>query len=166
MRWKNRKVLVTGGASFIGSHLVDRLVAAEAKVRVVDDFSSGRLANIERYVDEKQVELQAGDLNDQQVARDAVRGVEVVFHLAADHGGRGYVDLHQAGPASNLHLDGLVFREAVRAGVEKVVYASSGCVYPSYLQADTAKELYLDEHMSARPTTPTTCTAGRSSWPR
>jgi len=69
----------------------------------------------------------------------------VVFHLAADHGGRGYVDLHQAGPASNLFLDGVVFWEALRAKVEKVVYASSGCVYPNYMQNDPTKELYLRE---------------------
>ena len=67
------------------------------------------------------------------------------FHLAADHGGRGYVDLHQAGPASNFFLDGVVFWEAVRAGVEKVVYASSGCVYPNNMQTDTQKILYLRE---------------------
>jgi nucleoside-diphosphate-sugar epimerase len=74
-----------------------------------------------------------------------MKGIQVVFHLAADHGGRGYVDLHQAGPASNLFLDGLVFWEAVKAGVEKVVYASSGCVYPNYMQTDAKKEIYLRE---------------------
>jgi nucleoside-diphosphate-sugar epimerase len=79
------------------------------------------------------------------VTRAAMKGIEVVFHLAADHGGRGYVDLHQAGPASNLFLDGLVFWEAVKAGVEKVVYASSGCVYPNYMQTDPQKEIYLVE---------------------
>jgi UDP-glucose 4-epimerase len=79
------------------------------------------------------------------VTRAAMNGVQVVFHLAADHGGRGYVDLHQAGPASNLFLDGLVFWEAVKAGVDKVVYASSGCVYPNNMQTDTKQELYLRE---------------------
>ena len=49
------------------------------------------------------------DLREPGVTRAAMNGIEVVFHLAADHGGRGYVDLHQAGPASNLFLDGLVF---------------------------------------------------------
>ena len=47
------------------------------------------------------------------------------------------------GPASNLFLDGVVFWEAVKAGVEKVVFASSGCVYPNYMQTDVGKELYL-----------------------
>ena len=75
----------------------------------------------------------------------------MVFHLAADHGGRGYVDLHQAGPASNLFLDGLIFWEAVKAGVDKVVFASSGCVYPTFLQKDTKKEFYLTEDMVGPP---------------
>ncbi|MCL6481192.1 MAG: NAD-dependent epimerase/dehydratase family protein, partial [Firmicutes bacterium] len=77
--------------------------------------------------------------------------VHVVFHLAADHGGRGYVDLHQAGPASNLFLDGLIFWEALRARVDKVVFASSGCVYPNYLQSDPNQELYLTEDVVRPP---------------
>lgn len=80
-----------------------------------------------------------------------MQGMEVVFHLAADHGGRGYVDTHQAGPASNLFLDGLVFWEALKAGVEKVTFASSGCVYPNYLQQDLTKEIYLTEDMVKPP---------------
>jgi nucleoside-diphosphate-sugar epimerase len=59
--------------------------------------------------------------------------------------------MHQAGPASNLFLDGLVFSEAVKAKVEKVVFASSGCVYPNYLQADATKELYLREDLVKPP---------------
>src|SRR5208282_3207979 len=85
------------------------------------------------------------DLREPGITRAAMKDIQVVFHLAADHGGRGYVDLHQAGPASNLFLDGVVFWEAVKAGVEKVVYASSGCVYPNYMQTDSQKEIYLSE---------------------
>ena len=77
--------------------------------------------------------------------------MEAVFHLAADHGGRGYVDTHQADPAVNLMLDGLLFREALKAGVERVVYASSGCVYPNYLQTDPAQVLYLNEDVVGPP---------------
>jgi len=77
--------------------------------------------------------------------------MQMVFHLAADHGGRGYVDLHQAGPASNLFLDGLVFWQARRAGVEKVVFASSGCVYPNFLQSNPDEETYLTEDMVKPP---------------
>src|SRR6202167_5385854 len=117
--WIRKKVLVTGGASFIGSHLVDALIERGAQVRVVDDLTSGRLANIEHYLSDGRVTFVEADLREPGVTRAAMNGIQVVFHLAADHGGRGYVDLHQAGPASNLFLDVLVFGEAVKAGVEK-----------------------------------------------
>ncbi|HKS68744.1 MAG TPA: NAD-dependent epimerase/dehydratase family protein [Candidatus Acidoferrales bacterium] len=143
--WNRKKVLVTGGASFIGSTLVDALLERGAQVHVVDDLTSGRLSNIEDHVKAGRIAFTEADLREPGVTRRAIEGIEVVFHLAADHGGRGYVDLHQAGPASNLFLDGLVFWEAVKAGVEKVVYASSGCVYPNYMQTDAKKELYLRE---------------------
>lgn len=111
----------------------------------MDDLTSGRLSNIEDHVKAGRIAFTEADLREPGMTRRAIKGVEMVFHLAADHGGRGYVDLHQAGPASNLFLDGLVFWEAVKAGVEKVVYASSGCVYPNYMQTDAKKELYLRE---------------------
>jgi len=151
MDWKDVRVLVTGGASFIGSHLVDALVQRGAKVRVVDDLSSGRLENIEEQIASKHIEFQQADLREPGVTRKAVFHIQVVFHLAADHGGRGYVDLHQAGPASNLFLDGLVFYESRRAGVEKTVFASSGCVYPNFLQGDVNEEIYLTEDKVKSP---------------
>jgi len=149
--WKGRPVLVTGGASFIGSHLVDRLVERGARVRVVDNMSSGRWENLAAHLKNGQVELVEGDLLAPGAAGKAVAGMSVTFHLAADHGGRGYVDLHQAACADNLLLDGLVFRACAEAGVEKVVYASSGCVYPNYLQNDPSKTLYLTEEMAGPP---------------
>src|SRR5215211_2706991 len=104
MDWQNRSTLVTGGASFIGSHLVDALLERGARVRVVDDLSSGRLENIQGHLAAGRVDLLQADLREPGVTRRAVERVDVVFHLAADHGGRGYVDLHEAGPASNLFL--------------------------------------------------------------
>ena len=107
--WNHKKVLVTGGSSFIGSHLVDALVERGAQVRIVDDLTSGRRSNIESHLKTGRVTFVEADLREPGVARAAMKGIEVVFHLAADHGGRGYVDLHQAGPASNLFLDGVGF---------------------------------------------------------
>jgi nucleoside-diphosphate-sugar epimerase len=151
MDWTGRRVLVTGGASFIGSHLVDALVERGAWVRIVDDLSSGRRENIGHHLGNGRVELMQVDLKAPGVARKAVEGVSLVFHLAADHGGRGYVDLHQAACATNLMLDGLVFRACHEAGVEKVVYASSGCVYPNHLQGDPDQILYLTEDTVGPP---------------
>ncbi len=150
-RWTDRRVLVTGGASFIGSHLVDALVQRGATVRVVDDLSSGRLLNIQGHLGRGGVEFLQADLRQPGIARQAVEGVSVVFHLAADHGGRGYVDLHQAACASNLALDGMLFLACREAGVEKVVYASSGCVYPNFRQTNPAEVLYLTEDMVGPP---------------
>jgi UDP-glucose 4-epimerase len=143
--WNGKRVLVTGGASFIGSNLVDALMERGARIRVVDDLSSGKLENIQEHVRTGALRFIEADLREPGVARAVMKDIQVVFHLAADHGGRGYVDLHQAGPASNLLLDGIVFWEALKAGVEKVCYASSGCVYPNFMQTDTSKEIYLKE---------------------
>lgn len=149
--FRGRPVLVTGGASFIGSHLVDALVAAGARVRVVDDLSSGKLANLRRHIDSGAIDFAQADLLDPAVVADALADIHTVFHLAANHGGRGYVDLHQAACATNLLLDGHVFRACRLHGVEKLVYASSGCVYPNFLQTDADERLYLSEDQVGPP---------------
>jgi len=151
INWKSQRVLVTGGASFIGSHLVDALIELGADVRVVDDLSSGKIENIQDHANEGQLEFIRADLRRPGVGQQTVMDMNVVFHLAADHGGRGYVDLHQAACATNLTLDGLVFLACRDAGVEKIVYASSGCVYPNHLQTNPNEILYLTEDMVGPP---------------
>ncbi len=151
MDWDGRRVLVTGGASFIGSHLVDALVKRNAIVRVVDNLSSGRLENLRDHIAAERVEFIRGDLLEAGQAESVVDGMSIVFHLAADHGGRGYVELHQAACASNLALDGILFLACKNAGVDKIVYASSGCVYPNGLQGDPNEVLYLTEDMVGPP---------------
>jgi nucleoside-diphosphate-sugar epimerase len=146
-----KKVLVTGGASFIGSTLVDALLKKGINIKVVDDLSSGKLDNIKDQIKKKNIEFIKGDLRNETIAKKALTKIDLVFHLAADHGGRGYVDLHQANTASNLFLDGSVFYKALKSGVEKIVFASSGCVYPNYLQSDVNKILYLKEDMVKPP---------------
>ena len=151
MNWKNKRVLVTGGTSFIGSGLVDALVTRGANVRVVDDLSTGRYEYISEHVKSGSVEFIDGDLLAPSVAARSVKDIEVLFHLAAIHGGRGYVDLHNVECSMNLVLDRQLFHEAVKANVEKVIFASSGCVYPNYLQSDTQQELYLTENLAGPP---------------
>jgi len=145
--WAITRTLVTGGASFIGAHLVEALLDGGASVRVVDNLSSGRA----EYLRDINVEFLEGDLVDQGLARRAVSGIDVIFHLAADHGARGYVDLHQAASATNLALDANLFRAAVEADVGKIVYASSGCVYPNFRSEDPDEVLYLTEAMAGPP---------------
>jgi nucleoside-diphosphate-sugar epimerase len=146
-----RDVLVTGGASFIGSHITDALVAHGARVRVVDNLSSGRLENIDRHIKRREIEFIHADLLEAGVADRVVNGMELVMHLAADHGGRGYLDLHQAACSTNLALDGIIFRACHKARVGKVVYASSGCVYPNSLQTNPNEAIYLSEDLVQPP---------------
>ena len=149
--WEGARVVVTGGASFIGSHLVDALVSRGADVRVVDDLSSGLRENLLPHLNTGAIEFIEGDLRESHIAQAGMRERDVVFHHAADHGGRGYLELHQAGPASNFCLDGQVFFQALRADVQKVVFASSGCVYPNHMQDDPAAVVYLKESLVKQP---------------
>ena len=134
MSFDGERVLVTGGASFIGSHLVEELVARGADVRVADDFSSGTEENLAAVREE--VELLDGNLKRYEFAERASRDVDRVFHLAADHGGRGYISNYPANCATNMALDNIVFETAVENGVEKITFASSACTYPTDIQQE------------------------------
>ena len=80
---KISKVLVTGGAGFIGSHLVDRLLSEGFEVWVLDDFSAGRMENISHHEDVREFHLVKGDVRDSAVVNKVVKGVDAVFHEAA-----------------------------------------------------------------------------------
>ena len=149
--WRTTKTLVTGGASFIGSHLVESLLTLGAAVRVVDNLSSGHHDNIKTHVDGGHIDFVHADLTDPRITESAVSGMDIVFHLAADHGGRGYLDRHAVACATNLLLDAVVFKACHEARVDKVVFASSGCVYPNHLQCDPSQVVYLAEHMVGPP---------------
>ena len=116
--------LVTGGAGFIGSHLADALLAAGARVRVLDDFSTGKRANLD-----PRCELVVGDVADPAVLRAAMAGMAGCFHLAAiasvvrtNTDWRGTHRINQGGSIA-------VFEAARDAGRLPVVYASSAAVY-------------------------------------
>jgi len=147
MNWNNKKALVTGGASFIGSHLCEQLVNRGAKVRVAENFSSGE----RKHLADIDCEILEGDLLSPEFCDQATKEMEVVFHLAADHGGRGYIDSHPVECSTNMILDGQVFKHAYQNGVEKIIFASSGCVYPTSAQMDVTKEVFLHEDMVTPP---------------
>jgi len=141
--YTSRRVLITGGASFIGSHLAEMLVEAGALVTVADDLSSGRLEHLAEI--NSQIEFLKGDLRDVQFAKVAADGQELVFHLAASHGGRGYIETHPVDCLNNMVLDHTVFAAACAAKVGKIIFASSACVYPTHLQSDKNSRLLLTE---------------------
>lgn len=152
--WKNKRVLVTGGASFIGSHLVDTLLEMGSIVTVADDFSSGRLANFQYPLKKgkmnnnwffQNLNVSKGDLKEKSFTMSMMKNIDVVFHLAALHGGRGYIHTHPAQCCTNMILDQLVFEEACKADVERLCLAGSACVYPRYLQEKMGSSYLLKE---------------------
>lgn len=136
------KILVTGGAGFIGSHLVDRLAAEGHQVRVIDNLSSGRLENLAHRRD---VEVITGDLKNPQDAQKAVRGVDAVFHFAANP------EVRVSTTNPDIHFNENVVAtfnllEAMRKNdVGQLVFASSSSVYGE------PDEIPVDENAPLRP---------------
>lgn len=133
------KITVTGGASFIGSHLVDALLAEGNEVQIIDDLSSGTLDNLPP--DDTwygRLKVTTIDLREELPRRIAtqIRSSDIVYHLAADHGGRGYVETRQVATSNNFAIDNNVFQACILANVPKIIFASSGCVYPICLQGE------------------------------
>ena len=120
-------VLVTGGAGFIGSHLVDSLVERGARVRVLDNLVTGRRENLAGVCD--RIDFVEGDIRDLGVCRQATSGVTLVFHQAA----LGSVPRSLEDPATTLAVNVIgtanVFEASRNAGVRRVIYASSSSVY-------------------------------------
>lgn len=119
--------LVTGGAGFIGSHIVERLVRDGHRVRVLDDFSAGKESNLEAFRSE--IELVKGDIRDGAIVNESMKAVDIVFHEAA----LGSVPRSVADPLTThqVNMTGTlnVLLGAREAGVKRVVYASSSSVY-------------------------------------
>jgi len=159
--WQDVKCLVTGGAGFIGSHLVDRLIELEANVTIVDNLSKGSLNNIFEVWSKHSLnfdkkfnsrKLTAGehvyitcDLEDKKQVREIVRGHDVIFHLAATIGGRGYIDTHPTECCQNFAINHNIIEEAYKAGVDRIHYSSTACVYPTSLQSEYNSTYLLHE---------------------
>lgn len=121
--------LVTGGAGFIGSHIVDRLVETGGSVRVLDDFSTGKKENLRRL--KERIEVVEGDIRDYDLVRRASDGIDIVFHEAAISSVAKSVD--DPVNVSDVNVMGTVnvLHAARDAGAKRVVYASSAAVYGS-----------------------------------
>lgn len=123
------RVLVTGGAGFIGSHLVDALVAQGNDVVVLDNFKRGRREHIDAHVRAGRVRLITGDIRDEQTVFDAMDGVELVYHLAAQSNVMGAVEDMDYSFSTNVVGTYIVLKCAAAAGVRRVVFSSSREVY-------------------------------------
>lgn len=121
------KYLVTGGAGFIGSHIVDALLAKGGQVRVFDNLSTGRRENLSHVA--QQIEFVEGDIGELDAIREAIDGVEIIFHQAALASVPLSVEnplaTNQACVTGTLNL----LHAAQQAGVKRVVYAASSSLY-------------------------------------
>jgi len=126
------KYLVTGGAGFIGSHIVQALLKQGSNVRVLDNFSTGKRENIAEltgHFDGSRLEVLEGDLRSSDDIAEAVRGVDVIFHEAAFVSVPQSMEEPQTCFDVNISGTSLLFDAARRAGVRRAVVASSAAVY-------------------------------------
>ncbi|MCU0805498.1 MAG: NAD-dependent epimerase/dehydratase family protein [Burkholderiales bacterium] len=140
------RVLVTGGAGFIGSHSVEALLAAGAQVVVLDNFSAGKRANLPQA--DGRLAVVEGDIRDPGAIARAIDGATHVLHLAAQISVRASVDDPANSCAQNVLGFVNVLDAARRAGVKRVAYASSAAVY------GTPRELPLTESSPTGPISP------------
>ena len=112
-------------------------------VTVADDLSSGKLENLKAI--QSDITFKKVNLLNPAATAEACTGQSVVFHLAAAHGGRGFIETHPVACIGNTVLDHTVFQACATAGVKKIVFASSACVYPVNLQADSLNRGLLEE---------------------
>jgi nucleoside-diphosphate-sugar epimerase len=145
------RYLVTGGAGFIGSHIVGALLKQGASVRVLDNFSSGKRENLEELrlqFNGGQFEVVEGDLRDASRVEEAVRGIDVIFHEAAFVSAPQSMEEPQRCFDVNITGTSLLFETARRAGVRRAVVASSAAVYGD------ADALPLVEETPLQPVSP------------
>jgi UDP-glucose 4-epimerase len=132
MNITGKRVLVTGGAGFIGSHLVDRLIEADNEVTIVDDFSFGKEDNIAHLRGSRQVRIERADICDAEEMTRLTRGIDVIFHLAVFCLRN---SLHEPVRSQEVNDTGTlqVLQAALENGTERFLYTSSAEVYGSGL---------------------------------
>lgn len=143
VNWQSTQCLVTGGAGFIGSHLVDALKAAGARVRVLDNFSTGKRENVPAGV-----EVIEGDIRDRSVVTRAMQGITHVFHEAAIASVAASVEDPVTTDDVNVRGTLHVLEAARACSVQRVMFASSASVYGD------PEELPVREHQAPRPASP------------
>ena len=145
---KSNKILVTGGAGFIGSHLILELLKRKHSVVVFDNLCSGKISNLKEISEKNGFEFIEGDIRDESKLKAAFKGVDSVVHLAA------LIDItaSMTNPAAtnDVNVTGTlnVLQEAARCKVRKLVFASSTAVY-----GDT-QTLPINENVNVNPISP------------
>lgn len=143
-----KTVLITGGAGFIGSHLAKKYVQEGYLTKVLDDFSSGKVNNINELFNFRNFKLIKGDVTKKEVVQEAVKGVDVVYHLAAQV----HVDRSIIEPESTFAVNTLgtlnILEAALQSDVEIIIYASSSEVYGS------AQQVPMNESHPLNPGSP------------
>lgn len=158
--YKNKYVFVTGGAGFIGSALVEKLISLGAIVTIGDNLSAGSLSNVFRVWDQfesSRTKTSVGyktshghafhhiDFQEYASTMRALKKQEIVFHLAANFGGRGYIATHPADCCEGFSVNQNVIKASREVGVDRVIFASSACVYPTDLQQSYNSTYLLKE---------------------
>lgn len=158
--YANKEVFVAGGAGFIGHHLLDKLIQLGAEITVGDNLSSGDIKNILRvwkknklkykktsfgYQAEEGHKFVKVDFREFKDTFRILKDCEIVFHLAAHFGGRGFIDKFQADCCDNFAINQNVIKAAYLNGAERLQFASSACVYPLDLQKKYNSEYLLKE---------------------
>lgn len=143
--WKNKRVLVTGGAGFIGSHVVEQLVGFRARVTVLDDFSNGSRQNLASVL--QSIKVIKGDATNLQTCLKACVQQDILINMVAKVGGIEFNRTHQAEMFYQNMLLELAPIEAARlSGVDRVLMVSSACVYPRNASIPTPEsEGFIDE---------------------
>jgi len=153
MKIKGKKVLVTGAGGFIGSHLVERLIERGAKVKAFVRYNSkNNWGWLETSPYKDEIEIYTGDIRDYDSVKDSMKGIEVIFHLAALIG----IPYSYISPLAYIktNIEGTynVLQSARELGVERVIHTSTSEVY------GTAKYVPIDESHPLQPQSPYSAT--------
>ncbi len=123
------KYLVTGGAGFIGSHIVDKLLSEGHKVRIYDNFSTGRMLFIKHNLEKRNFELVKADLSNIKKLNRAMEDINFVFHLAAHADVKSGITDHSIDHQQNLEVTQNVLEAMAKYKVKKIAFSSTSSVY-------------------------------------
>lgn len=139
--WNGKHVAITGGASFIASHAIERLLEMNARVKIMDDLSSGNLENVPAGT-----AINIGDLRQYATAYNFLKDADVVLDFSSVHGGRGFVGTnHEVSISDNFIINTNVLKAAAENKVERIFFASSGCIYDTNRQMDETQDIKIPE---------------------